>query len=155
MRKIVLLLASMALAVVLTSGVAWALNYVQCTGGACAGTEVEDSIQGSDVNDQISALGGADWVEGGLGGDVVRGGLGDDIISGDNGPDKLYGDANKDELYGNAGQDKLYGGGGADYIESAADGKVDYVDCGSGIDFTQHSNNDVLVNCEDGLGNIR
>ena len=59
MRRTVLLLASVGLAVLLASGVALAAT-VRCEGGTCNGTLKDDRIVGTDQRDVVEALGGAD-----------------------------------------------------------------------------------------------
>jgi uncharacterized membrane protein (UPF0127 family) len=61
MRRTLLLLSTMMLALLLAGGVALAAN-IQCQGGPCVGTEQNDLILGSLVDDQIQALGGSDQV---------------------------------------------------------------------------------------------
>jgi hypothetical protein len=70
MKRILLLLAAMAAALVAASGVAYAVNVVQCDGtgdqdpdpGECQGTEQNDRITGTAQRDIILALGGIDVV---------------------------------------------------------------------------------------------
>ena len=63
MRRTLLLLSTMMLALLLASGVALAAN-IQCQGGPCVGTEQNDRITGSLEDDVIQALGGRDHVTG-------------------------------------------------------------------------------------------
>ncbi len=82
MRRTFSLLASVALAMLLVSGAAWAANQIRCPSGEgepCVGTGRADEIGGARGADDIRALGGADVVRGG-GGDEVHGGSGDDRI---------------------------------------------------------------------------
>ena len=66
MRKIVLVLSTMAAALLLVSGVALAdhlVNTVYCPAdefGYCEGTEESDHMYGTDTRDYIYALGGDD-----------------------------------------------------------------------------------------------
>ena len=68
MRRLILLMAAMGAAMLLVSGVAYALTVVQCDGtgdqdpatGQCQGTDQNDDITGTDQADLISALGGFD-----------------------------------------------------------------------------------------------
>jgi Ca2+-binding RTX toxin-like protein len=83
MRRTFTLLASVALAMLLVSGAAWAANHVRCPSGEgepCVGTGRADEIGGTRGDDDIRALGGADVVRGGGGDDEVRGGGGADRI---------------------------------------------------------------------------
>ena len=61
MRRTILLLSTMMLALLLASGVALAAN-ITCQGGPCVGTEQNDRITGSQLEDEIQALGGRDLV---------------------------------------------------------------------------------------------
>ena len=66
MRRTVLLLTSMALALVLVSGVALAATFY--------GTDGNDDIRGTQESDQIFGRGGNDILGGGKGDDVIHGG---------------------------------------------------------------------------------
>ena len=110
MRRILLVLATMAAALVAASGVAYALS-VQCdsTGdqdpelGECAGTNLSDVITGTAQRDIIFALGGPDVV-------TARGG--DDDVDGGRGRDDIFGGLGGDELNGGGGPDDIDGGQG-------------------------------------------
>jgi Ca2+-binding RTX toxin-like protein len=97
MRRTVLLLTVMGLALVLASGLAWAATKT--------GTRRQRQPPGTADNDRMYGLDGNDTLDG-------RGG--NDEISGGAGVDTLYGKAGNDEMYGGSGNDKLYGGGSAD-----------------------------------------
>src|SRR5215217_7552409 len=99
MRKTLLLFTTMALALLLAAGTAWAAN-ITCTGGPCSGTEQNDRITGSLLDDRIQALGGRDEVTarpgddevyGDAGGDDITGGVGGDFLVGGRGPDESGG----------------------------------------------------------------
>jgi Ca2+-binding RTX toxin-like protein len=140
MRKTVLVLAVMASALVVASGVAWAAT-IECpnrSGNLCVGTKNNDTMTGTasadDMKgrkgkDRMSALGGNDTISGGPGTDVVRGGLGNDTISGDNG---------RDRLFGNEGSDRI----------NTAGEFSDEVDCGPDTDSAVVDSSDRVVNCE-------
>ena len=143
MRKTVLLMASMGLALFLASGVALAAT-VRCVGGECRGTQKDDRIVGTDRRDVVEALrgadeafgregndvlylrGGADQARGGQGNDEIlggdggdyflEGGDGDDILGGGRGYDGLMGDRGDDVLKGGSSADELYGWWGGDTI---------------------------------------
>jgi Ca2+-binding RTX toxin-like protein len=70
MRKTVLLVASMALAMLLVSGVAYAITK-NCRAGAdfCVGTNNEDTLNGSEVRDRIYGLKADDKLYGNGGND--------------------------------------------------------------------------------------
>jgi hypothetical protein len=61
MRRTLLSLTTMVVALLLACGVALAAN-ITCPGGAWAGTEENDRLTGSQVHDEIQALGGRDLV---------------------------------------------------------------------------------------------
>jgi hypothetical protein len=108
MRRTVLLLASMALAVLLASGVALALKEINCKdGGFCKGTPKRDLMKGGGRFDNIQGRGNDD---------VLKGFGGSDYLFGQPGDDRLIGGPNGDLLIGGAGDDALDGGdGGNDY----------------------------------------
>jgi Ca2+-binding RTX toxin-like protein len=116
MRNTIWVLASVALAMLVASGVAWAAN-IQCpTGGTtrlgfhkCWGTAEADTMIGTPKLDYIYGKKGADKIYGRARTDGLFGGRG---------PDKLYGggDAKLDALWGNEGPDQLYGGRGSDRL---------------------------------------
>jgi Ca2+-binding RTX toxin-like protein len=128
MRKTVLLLVSMALAVLLAGGVALAANV--------KGTEYDDVLTGTESRDTIIPFAGNDTVYALGGNDDVRHSFGDDTI---------YGGAGNDTLRGGRGTDTIYGGPGKDlidcaYLETRADdvGDTAYAD-----------NEDTVVDCKD------
>ena len=98
MRKSVLLLTSMALAVLLASGVALAANIKGTEGDdpALTGTESRDTINPFAGNDTVYALGGNDDVRHSFGEDTIYGGAGNDTLRGGRGTDTLYGGPGKD-----------------------------------------------------------
>src|SRR5215213_3175384 len=111
-------------------------------GGECRGTNKADQISGTIGVDQIYALGGDDSVQGGEGADLIKGGLGADLLKSGSDADTIYGgDGNdtangaigNDYFDGGAGNDRLSGGDENDII-TAADGLVDEIDCGLGLD---------------------
>jgi Ca2+-binding RTX toxin-like protein len=102
MRKTILLSATMALAVLLASGVALAAN-VQGTGG-------DDVLYGTGSRDTIIPFGGDDTVYALADNDDVRHSFGNDTI---------YGGADDDTLRGGRGSDVIYGGPGRDLIDCA------------------------------------
>ena len=64
-RRTGLLLASMALTVLLASGVALAINTIQCkTNKSCYGTRASDLMKGSAGSDWMYGKGGADTLKG-------------------------------------------------------------------------------------------
>ncbi len=113
MRKTVLLMASMALALVLVSGVAWAVTKT-CKANAdwCVGTNDRDLLIGSDEKDKIYGLDANDTLRGKGGDDNLFGGEGEDTIEGGEGRDYI--------TRQDTGADKINGGDGGDYLEDAS-----------------------------------
>ena len=90
MKKMVLLLASMALAVLLAGGVALAANLrVYGLDNVLTVTESRDTINPFDGNDTVYALRGNDDVRHSLGDDTIHGGSGNDTIRGGRGVDTI------------------------------------------------------------------
>ena len=130
MKRSVLLLLVVTMALLLTSGVAIALTF-NCDGGLCRGTDSSDTMYGSSGRDNIYSLGGADLVRGNGGADSVNGDGGRDRLSGGRGNDEVNGGDDDDLVAGNPGFDALNGGNGDDRIE-AVDGMQDFITCGHG-----------------------
>ena len=75
MRRVVLVLGAMALALLLTSGVAWAINELGTNGpDTLRGTDRDDNLSGRGGNDVLFGKGGSDNLLGGAGKDWVHGG---------------------------------------------------------------------------------
>jgi Ca2+-binding RTX toxin-like protein len=154
MRRITLLLASMALMLGVAAPVAWAAT-IQCpdpdTIGTCFGTRFGDLITGDvDEGDTIAGLAGSDDIFGLGGNDEVFGGGGSDYIEGNAGNDILRGEGGADEIHGNAGNDQVLGGGGQDFIDVSGDPTfIDRVSCGAGTDTVFADPNDIVnPDCE-------
>jgi hypothetical protein len=127
MKRAAFLLAAMATAVVVASGVALAAS-IQCPNredGTCSGTTNDDRITGTPDPDFIRARGGDDVVsarggEGGdFGGDFSIGGAGADRVRGQGGPDQVVGgsisgDFATGDLEFADGQDDVVRGGDGD-----------------------------------------
>ena len=172
MRRVVLVLAAMALALLLASGVAWAVNKVGTNGpDTLRGTNEDDNLVGKRGQDDLFALRGKDNLLGGpgrdnvLGGDEVSvgasggdknlaGGPGNDRVLGGRGSDNIVGEEGNDLLVDSAlreaSKDKLVGGGGNDVIDVLSSPAVkDLVVCGSGFDRVLADSKDVLApDCE-------
>jgi Ca2+-binding RTX toxin-like protein len=130
MRKTVMLLASVALAMVLTGGVAWALNVVNCPNrddDVCVGTDGSDSLRGTDRADTMRAFDGND---------TMRGRDGDDTMDADDDSDTVFGGPGIDRIYGGRGSDRLEGGIGNDIL-SGVNGN-DIILGGDGDDTLRH-----------------
>jgi Ca2+-binding RTX toxin-like protein len=140
MRKTILVLASVALAMVVLGGVAWAAN-IKCPNGGtnqyhrlnCWGTPQADTMHGTPQADSIIGKEGADTIYG-------RGNpRKPDALFGGAGMDKVYGQRGRDEISGQLGSDRLYGGPGSDTIgsngrSSPNDTSDDYLHGGAGGD---------------------
>ena len=150
MRRTILLLNTMAIAMLLASGIAWAVDKTCQAHTDCFGTNQADKLTGSSGNDRIFGLGGPDLIlgmagndrlSGGGGGDEVRGGAGADHILGGSGADALFGGKGNEKtiksgqtspgIIGGRGPDLLNGGGGDDFIFAANDGSSDKISCGA------------------------
>jgi Ca2+-binding RTX toxin-like protein len=148
MKRIVLLAASMALALLVVAGVALAQGGVRkvCDTN-CRGTAGDDHLIGTASPNTIRGLQGADLVQGKAGGDTLYGGPGGDAIYGANGQDKVYGDLGNDYVDGGTGEDYINTGAGNDTI-AAKDGFEDQIYCGTGFDRIYVDRIDVLHDCE-------
>ena len=112
-RRTVLLLTTMVVALLMAGGVAMA--------AAVSGTQGNDTLRGTAQADQIYGLNGNDTLYGFAGNDELYGGAGND---------NLYGITGGDEIYGGSGIDNLFGGDNSDFINAADRGNPDLVDCG-------------------------
>jgi Ca2+-binding RTX toxin-like protein len=127
-RRAVILLATVTLAMVVGSGVALAAT-IDCHGGNCFGTKKPDSILGTNRHDTVFAEEGRDFVSGRGGADNLNGGDGDDAVLGGWGDDWVKGGRQDDDVEGNLGNDRITGGSG-DNIIRAGDGMRDLIVCG-------------------------
>jgi Ca2+-binding RTX toxin-like protein len=150
MRRVTLVLAAMALALLLASGVAWAVNKTGTDGpDTLSVTNEGDNLVGQGGNDDISGVGGRDVVVGGGGRDVVQGGpppprpeVPPRCEAASNNNDDLTGGAGNDFLNGNVGTDRLAGGPGDDVLweevcfgGGGESGKFEILMGGAGNDF--------------------
>ena len=121
MRKLVLLLTLMSIAVLLTNGVAFAYyggyyNKVSCKGGKCNGTPKNDKMLGTSKRDIMYGFKGSDLLFGLAANDDLFGFDGNDDLRGGDGNDKLNGSNHNDTLKGGNGSDTLNGGYGVDTL---------------------------------------
>jgi Ca2+-binding RTX toxin-like protein len=101
MRRGVLLLATMALAILAASGVALALNTINCkTNQVCTGTKRADLMKGTNGFNEIHARGNDDTLKGFGSSDGLFGQEGDDRLRGGRGGDGLFGGKDDDNLRG-------------------------------------------------------
>ena len=171
MRRVALVLGAMALALLLASGVAWAVNKIGTDGpDTLRGTNKADNLIGKGGNDVLFALAGRDNLLGGPGKDFVFGGTEDDRLSGGDknlkggpGNDIVVGGRGSDNVLGEAGNDflidgptrefsldKLSGGDGNDvFLVENVPAAKDIVTCGGGFDRVLADRKDVLASdCE-------
>jgi Ca2+-binding RTX toxin-like protein len=87
MRKVLLLLTPMTLALLLAAGVALAATVTCKVGVACNGTTSADTITGTTSNDTIKGLGGNDTIKALDGIDKINGGPKNDTMNGGPGND--------------------------------------------------------------------
>jgi Ca2+-binding RTX toxin-like protein len=164
------MLAAMALALLLVSGVAWALNKIGTDGpDTLRGTNGADNLSGRGGNDILLALAGKDHLLGGPGKDIVNGGSltepfgGEKDLVGGPGNDAVQGGLGSDDLVGGPGndfmvdgdfnsqsEDNLSGGAGNDVIIVANRPAFgDVVSCGRGFDRVLADREDLLApDCE-------
>jgi hypothetical protein len=171
MRRTMLLLASIALTLLVASGIALAVNKVGTQGrDFLKGTDGADHLVGRGENDRIFSLAGNDNLIGGPGKDWLFGGSerytssgGEKKLVGGSGNDVVWGGKGSDNILGNNGndvlldgedrhpvKDTLYGGGGNDLFFPNNDpaGK-DVVVCGGGFDWVIADREDMVApNCE-------
>ena len=139
MRRTILLLATMALTLLVASGVALAVTKIGTNGpDTLRGTNGDDNLLGKGGNDVLYALAGKDnllggeegkdWLltgvsralgghknsAGGPGNDGVVGGLGSDNVLGGKGNDFVFGDEGSDSALGGEGRDLINGWTGSD-----------------------------------------
>jgi Ca2+-binding RTX toxin-like protein len=109
-RRAILLMTTMALALVLGSGVALALNVVNCEGSGikCVGTNKADLIKGTNGLDAIYARDKNDTLKGFGRGDALLGQKGNDTLLGGRGQDFVIGGEDDDTLRGEDALDIYY-----------------------------------------------
>jgi Ca2+-binding RTX toxin-like protein len=156
MRRTIVLLATMALTVLVASGVALAVAKIGGPGpDTLRGTNGADNLLGKGGNDKLYALRGRDNLLGGSGKDLVLGGTarrplgGDKNLGGGPGNDVVFGGRGSDNILGETGNDlvqdvdalsdfstdKLSTGDGNDVVGIYNDPAFkDVVTCGSGFD---------------------
>jgi hypothetical protein len=132
MRRTILLMATMALTLLVASGVALAVTKIGGPGpNTLRGTSGADNLLGKGGNDLLYALAGKDNLLGGegkdwlltgerraLGGDKnSAGGPGNDGVAGSLGSDNVLGSKGNDFVFGDEGSDSALGGEGRDLID--------------------------------------
>ncbi len=115
MRRALLVLAVMASALAVASGLALA-----------------DTISGDGGNNRLVGTNGTDNISGAGGNDDIYGKNGEDRLFGDSGNDQVYGGGSNDRLQGGLGRDYLSGQLGNDFV-NVIDGQAnDRALCGPG-----------------------
>jgi Ca2+-binding RTX toxin-like protein len=177
MKRLILLLATMGMALLLSTSLALAATYNCTAGRACIGTEGRDTLNGSNGfdpymdgrqgDDRLFANDGRyAYMQGDAfdppdndtstdGDDLLKGGPGSDEMAGLGGSDTFRGRASGDFIFAeetskNKGNDDVVGGGGNDYI-LARDGIRDTINCGGGkwdVAFFDKGGTDKVDNCE-------
>ena len=161
-RRTIVLLTAMALALCVAAGVALAQPFGDQPGGAgvkktcassCEGTTYPDTLIGTNASNHIEGLGGnesptfGDLIQGHGGSDALYGDAGGDRIEGGSGSDTIFGGTGRDLLIGGTGKDHVNGGSGGDEIQ-VRDGYRDVVNCEGGTDDVSNRDPfDVLRNC--------
>ena len=125
LRKMVLLCGALLVGVIVLSGVALAKD-IRGTFGP------DPDLTGTGQLDRIYGLGAADTIKGLAGNDDCYGGSGNDEIRCGTGNDRIDGGFGKDDLFGGPENDTIL----------AADGQVDYVNCGLGDNDTAYVDED-------------
>jgi Ca2+-binding RTX toxin-like protein len=172
MRRVALVVAAMALALLLASGVAWAVNKVGTNGpDTLRGTNGADTLVGLGGNDILLALAGQDNLLGGPGRDIVNGGSlaepfggtknlaggeGNDAVQGGLGSDYMAAQGGNDFMVGGEffdqppEKDTLFAGDGNDVIDVINEpAGMDVVSCGGGFDRVLADRADVTApDCE-------
>ena len=166
MRRVALMLATMALALLLVSGVAWALNEVGTNGpDTLRGTNSDDNLSGGGGNDTLLSLRGNDNLLGGAGKDVVVGGrvpgagFGGTDASASGGDKNLAGGSGNDWVNGGFGSDSVSGNEGNDVVVDGPDREfsTDKVWAGAGNDVVGSRNKPAykdLVRCGPGFDRV-
>lgn len=106
-----------------------------------------DVADGGNGRDRLSGGAARDKLTGGRGNDTLNGGSGNDVLSGGAGNDRLSGSTGNDRIIGGSGKNTYSGGPGNDNI-TAANGRVERIDCGSGRDKVRADRRDRLKRCE-------
>jgi len=137
MRRTIRLCTLVAAVLLAFSGIAWAVNEIDCTASkSCQGTGGDDLINGTQLRDVIIPYDGKDLVYANGGNDEVRHSFGDDEIWGGDGNDTLRGGRGTDVIYGGYGKDLI----DCAYLETRA------TDLG---DTAYADSEDTVVDCKD------
>ena len=123
MRRLSVLFTMMALALLLSASVAFALT-VDCTAGrGCFGTDDPDTLNGSAGGDDMDARQADDKLFGNDGHDWMSGDSYGPTDTSTDGDDRMFGRAGSDGMVGYGGSDVLSGGDGRDYVYAVESSK--------------------------------
>jgi hypothetical protein len=160
MRRVVLVLGAMAVALLLASGVALAINKIGTNGpDTLRGTNRADNLLGKGGNDRIFSLAGKDNLIGGRGRDFMLGGTprlasgGDKNLAGGPGNDGVGGGLGSDNVSGGEGNDLLVGGPGLEPREAPND-KLSGADGNDVFDVLNKPAAKDVALCGDGLDRV-
>jgi hypothetical protein len=123
MRRTIVLVATMALTLMVASGVALAVTRI--------GTDGSDTLKGTRGSDQLLGKGGSDRINGQAGTDTLLGGPGGDLLI-----DGPLSESAVDTLYGGAGNDTI-----VTYNVPAA---RDIISCGADKDYASVDRKDIV-----------
>jgi Ca2+-binding RTX toxin-like protein len=157
MRRTIVLLATMALTLLVASGVALAVTKIGTNGpDTLRGTNGADNLLGNGANDVLFALGGRDNLLGGEGKDWV---LGENDGRPSGGEKTLLGGPGNDGVLGGRGSDNVLGEKGDDFVADGPDREfaTDRLSAGDGNDAVGVFNDPAfkdLVTCGDGLDRV-
>jgi Ca2+-binding RTX toxin-like protein len=158
MRRTMLLLATMALTLLVASGVALAATRIGTDGpDTLRGTKGDDNLIGQGANDTLLSLAGDDTLLGGPGKDVVNGGNLAEPFAGNK---NLVGGEGNDVVQGGLDSDNVLGGEGNDYMvdgEFEPPAVKDILSSGEGNDVMNVANKPAgkdVVTCGGGLDRV-
>ena len=158
MRRTMLLLATMALTLLVASGVALAATRIGTDGpDTLRGTKGDDNLIGQGANDTLLSLAGDDTLLGGPGKDVVNGGSLSQPFAGNK---NLVGGEGNDVVQGGLDSDNVLGGEGNDYMvdgEFEPPAVKDILSSGEGNDVMNVANKPAgkdVVTCGGGLDRV-
>jgi len=153
-----LLLATMALTLLVASGVALAATRIGTDGpDTLRGTKGDDNLIGQGANDTLLSLAGDDTLLGGPGKDVVNGGSLSQPFAGNK---NLVGGEGNDVVQGGLDSDNVLGGEGNDYMvdgEFEPPAVKDILSSGEGNDVMNVANKPAgkdVVTCGGGLDRV-
>lgn len=157
MRRTIMLLAATMAALVMSSGVAFAVNKIGTAGpDTLRGTNKADNLLGKGGNDILFGLGGRDNLLGGPGKDILLGGNERRTSGGDK---NLVGGPGNDAVLAGQGSDNIVGGEGNDFLFECClrEFSKDKVSGGSGKDVIDVSHRPAVkdvVLCGDGFDRV-